>query len=282
MLRKALWAVVALAFMLTPAPHLAQASSAVRLLVTAKPLDPATVALVAAMTVKPSSARVQVINSAIVQLKSAGIWTRADAIYFTAAHAEQASRLNWVSPATITLTAVNSPTFTVDRGWRGDGVSAYLTLGVLRSALVKYTQNDAHIATWNVREFSGAASRYTMGGDSNNTLRINSRTNTDNVGGRINDITSLSSSPVTTAILNTGLNRVAGPTKTLYVNGAAAGSAATVSAAVSGTIYLLRDGTAYSGEDMIAFASVGASLTAVQWAAYYNITRQYLAAVGAL
>ena len=53
-----------------------------------------------------------------------------------AAHSSQAALLNWVSTSYPSST-VNSPTFTTDRGYAGDGVSSYVASGYVPKALTQ-------------------------------------------------------------------------------------------------------------------------------------------------
>lgn len=77
----------------------------IRRRVTTSQLEPETTALVAAMTVAPSPAHVAAINSTIVALKSAGLWTKID--YMAAAmHTLQANLLNWKNPELYPATAI--------------------------------------------------------------------------------------------------------------------------------------------------------------------------------
>lgn len=86
--------------------------------------------LVAAMSTPPDDTRYELIDDTVGSLKSAGLWAKLDCIYFTRAHHEQASRLNWINPAIHVLdkTLMDSATyFVVDSGWHGAvlrGVSA--------------------------------------------------------------------------------------------------------------------------------------------------------------
>lgn len=105
--------------------------------------------LVAAMTVAPGTARKALIDTFIGALKTAGVWTKIDVMWVLAAHHEQAARLNWKAPGSFTCTAVNSPTFTVDRGFAGDGSSSCLDTGWDRLLNgVTFTQNDAHVGVY--------------------------------------------------------------------------------------------------------------------------------------
>ena len=58
-----------------------------------------------------------------------------------AAHSSQAALLNWVSTSYPSST-VNSPTFTTDRGYAGDGVSSYVASGYVPSADSNWTSTD--------------------------------------------------------------------------------------------------------------------------------------------
>ncbi|WP_312619986.1 hypothetical protein [Agrobacterium pusense] len=91
-------------------------------------LDPDAAAFVARMTVQPSPARAGLIETLIKTLKSGGVWPKLDILYLTAAHDSQAARLNLLNGSS-TLAPMNSPAFTVDRGYTGDGSSSYLDTG---------------------------------------------------------------------------------------------------------------------------------------------------------
>lgn len=87
--------------------------------------DPNAIILLNAMTVKPSPKRANLIQQTIIDLKDSSIWDKLDCFYCFAAHSEAESLLNWIKRAHDCST-VNSPTFTVDYGWQGDGATSYL------------------------------------------------------------------------------------------------------------------------------------------------------------
>ena len=82
-------------------------------------------ALFARMTTQPTTERKEIINTFIVSLKTAGVWSKLDAMYVLAAADQQAALLNWIAD-TNNATTVNSPTFTVDEGIQGNGTSSYV------------------------------------------------------------------------------------------------------------------------------------------------------------
>lgn len=99
---------------------------AVRNLVLFGQLDASSELLFGLMQVQPSPARKTVLDTFVKTLKSAGIWQKLDLLYVLAAHDAQAARLNWIAPSQFALTATNSPTFTADQGYTGDGTAALL------------------------------------------------------------------------------------------------------------------------------------------------------------
>ena len=94
-----------------------------------------TTALVSAMSVAPSSGRRTLINTVIAKLKAykttfgVTLWDQLDFLYMTAAHDEQAARVNWKNPAQVG-TPVGIPTFINDRGYTGSKDVSYIDTGI--------------------------------------------------------------------------------------------------------------------------------------------------------
>lgn len=111
--------------------------------------EPEAAALFARFTTPPTGERKTLINTLIKALKDGGIWSKLDVLYLTAAADAQAARRNWIADAH-NLSTINSPTFTADRGYAGNGSSSYLNTnynpGDGGSHL--YQQNNAHMAVW--------------------------------------------------------------------------------------------------------------------------------------
>jgi hypothetical protein len=114
---------------------------------------PQTRALVAAMTTEPRRARTLLIDTLIASLIDAGVWAKLDALYLFAAHDSQAALLNWKNPAGVVAAAVNSPAFTADRGFTGDGASAYIDTGIRLDTLGgNFSQDSAMLAVWSLTD----------------------------------------------------------------------------------------------------------------------------------
>lgn len=107
-------------------------------------------ALLAAMTVQPSLRRSMLILNTISQLVQYGLWDQIDAWYEMRAHDSQAATLNWKNPGTWTLAPTNSPVFTADRGFKGDGVSSFLLATGYNPGVgsINFQLNTASYGVW--------------------------------------------------------------------------------------------------------------------------------------
>lgn len=237
------------------------------------PIRAETWAVVGAFTATPDLRRVFLIDTMIDKLIDSGVWARADLLYVLAAHDEQAARINWISPGTGDLTAVNSPSFTVDEGFTGDGTSSYLSGPSLGP---KYTLNSASVWTWvdaaglvdgtSIRTSSGGMS-YLFPGRTNGNLHV-----------RPNSDTNLTRTVATAGGLS-AWDRPDATTAAVYRDGVMLGAAAANSSVgFSGTLQLLRG---FGGVPVMA-AGVGGSLSSTEHAALYDALRRYLTGVGAL
>lgn len=107
--------------------------------------------LFAAMTSSPDSARKGLIDTAIVCLKTNGVWAKEDWLVVMAAGNSHDGLLNWKDPSK-TLSIAGSVTFSpVDRGFNVTAVSAsnYLLMPELLNAGSNvYSQDSAHFSTY--------------------------------------------------------------------------------------------------------------------------------------
>jgi hypothetical protein len=243
--------------------------------------------LVAAMSSTPDATRIGHINTLILALKNAGIWSKLDVLWITAAHDAQAARLNWKTPASFALTAVNTPTFTTDRGYKGNGSSSYLNTGWNANTNgVNYTQNSASAVFWN--RTARAANDKALFGVYDGGAEINTypRYVGDEFYGRVNDnVGALSSSANSDGLFHT--DRQSSTARSAYRNGTSLGSyGSTSSAAIpSQPIYICAQyfsgsPSGFNGVDEIACAGFGASLNAEK-TDLYNAIQTYMTAVGA-
>ena len=104
------------------------------------------IAYFAAMTVQPTDTRKGLIDTCIAGLDTDGVLTKLQALWLIGSHDAQAARVNAKTPGTFNLTAVNSPTFTVDRGYETNGTTSYLDTSYVPSTSA--AQNDHAIGIW--------------------------------------------------------------------------------------------------------------------------------------
>lgn len=154
--------------------------------------DPAATDLFNRFTSEPTGARKLLINNLILSLKSAGVWSKLDALYVTAAADAQAARQNWIADQ-YNLTAVSSPTFTTDRGYQGDGAASYLNMNFNPSTGGNFVQDNAGFGFWSLTNVASNSAQ-DIGNAGNVTL---TRSSTDGHIIRVNNTGTASSFPAT-------------------------------------------------------------------------------------
>lgn len=242
------------------------------------------------MSSQPDTVRKTRINALIAALKDAGVWAKLDLLYLPAAHDAQAARLNWVS-SSYDLTAVNSPTFTTDRGYAGNGTTSYLTTGFVPSTnAVAATLNSMMMGAWlNAGTDTASDTPSVMGAVSASNASFYSAWGASNcVRGRVNQDTTVNfSGTVGTRLGLTAVDRSAAAVVTAYRNGAVSGVQTTASSSLQASAIFLCGRNNGSGalaaphDNRISAAFVGGSLSDVQHAALYAGLNSYMAAVGA-
>jgi hypothetical protein len=235
-----------------------------------------------AQTTAPSSTERSLVNALVKGLKSDGDWASLDNISIFAAETVQAARLNLKNPAKA-WSAINLPTFTANRGYTGDGASAYLDLGDLWNATGnQFSLNSATIGVWcNLQGGTGVKSPF--GNLANNPRdTVQARDTAGNETIQINQTAAdtLQASPGTRtghrSISRTGANAVSG-----FFNGAKVLTSTTVSTNINTTnVSVLRSGTGYT-DDRIALLYWGAGLSDAALARIHNRFSAYLTAKGA-
>lgn len=291
MIRRALLLLLILAFGL-PAdavPRRPGFRPGIRLLIT---YDPAASDLFARMAIQPDSVRKGLINNVIVTLKSGptsgtNIWNKLDALYIFAAADSQSGLLNWKS-ASFTATSQGSPgpTFTVDRGFAGDGIQSYLETSFNAStAGGQFTQNSATFGLWS--RTAGTVTNEQAGGqfDGTDGIQIVPRSmSASKLFVRLNS--AMGTTSTATVASGAGLftaSRSNSTTVLMYQNGVNVPGVPDVSAALNnGTINFGRlGGSAFYGSQQLAAGMIGSNLTAAESLDLYNALQAYMTGVGA-
>jgi len=93
----------------------------------------------------PSSSQQALQNQLVVDLKDAGVWSKLDVFYVFATDGDSDfASINWKDPNSFEVTEVNSPTFTTDVGFTGNGTSSYISTNYIPNTdAINYSQNNA-------------------------------------------------------------------------------------------------------------------------------------------
>lgn len=243
-------------------------------------MEPEVGSLYQRFTTKPVSGRLGLQNTLIASLKVAGVWAKLDTLWVTAAADSQAARRNWKGDA-YNLTAVNSPTFSADRGYTGNGSSSRLTTGYTPAAHgVQYKQDDASMWLWS-RTAAQNLNADMGSGISGPHARITTRTPVDATAVRVNDGLTLSTSNTTDGSGLFGAQRRSANDLRAWRNGVQIGTATVASTglATDEQWLLAANGVGWSSREQ-SVAAYGASLAGLE-AQFFTAIQTYLQAVGA-
>jgi hypothetical protein len=243
--------------------------------------DPDALAFFERLTTPPTDERKALYNALIVDLKTAGVWEKLDALYILAAADAQAARQNLTQDA-YNLTAVGSPMFTADRGYTGDGVGAYLAPGFnpTTAPSPKYTQNSASIFTWERSELAGATTS-SLAASAGNRVSLVPRSTGDIIRSALNNGLSGTLSVASNVGL-TAADRL-NSTDVLHIKDGVLVEAVSVASetVASGDFDLMRRNSAVYRASPMTTAGFGASLGVSGQAALRAALNTYLTAVGA-
>lgn len=248
--------------------------------------DSATTAWEAAVgAINVSSGRKDLVNALIVGLKADGIWTKLDRLWIFAAENTQSALVDL--KATATATAVNSPSFSADDGYTGNGSTSYINTNYNPSGSSNFTGNAACFGIWDISTSSNSGTvpigiSY-FGHLSEGTIHYpdgNSYWRVNTSGGGL-----------TVAYPGPGLfmaNRSTSGANQLYRNGSSIVSDTVSATALTSTNFYVcarnnDSGTPTAGShstDQIAAAIFGGTLTGTEHGNLYTRLRTYMTAVG--
>ncbi|MGP9804017.1 hypothetical protein [Paracoccus sp. NSM] len=253
--------------------------------ITTSAFDPDAQALFNRFEIAPELERKQLISDRFIAGKATTWWSKLDALWVHAAHAPEAGRLNWLSP-NFNCLPVNNPSFEVDRGYTGDGVSSYLDSQfnpAVQVPLGSKFQRDS--ASMGVRSNTDNQSAGSLIGffDGTSGVSMNPRNANNGAAYRVNQGTQLTSSNGTSpsavgmfAVTRTAANAVA-----LYRQGGLIASGTTASNPVAnGNLRLgaITDTSLRSCQ--FAMGWIGGGLTADEVQSIFEWFQPYRTALG--
>lgn len=109
------------------------------------------------------------INTLVVGLKADSLWTKIDALWLFANQHATAALLDIKSLRT--ATAVNTPTFTADQGYAGNGTTSYVNTTYNPSSHgSQFTQNSAHMMAYTRTSATPSGARALCGATNGSTI----------------------------------------------------------------------------------------------------------------
>jgi len=240
-------------------------------------------AIIDAMTVPPDMARRRLVDLTVRAFLGAALWPLIDVMWFMAAHDEQAGRLNWKDPATFTLSPINSPAFTTDRGHAGNGSSSYLdTLWDAVNNGVQHTLASSHISIY---QLTAGASISPFGNDQSGVWRLSvgaKGTGATSSSAKINATTEIVGTTQGTLPYHLMARSNDGLTGSMVRDGVqhVAPVALSSPALVSSDLKFGKRQSSYTNA-LVAGGSLGGYLDDDQALLFYRIWNSYMRAVGA-
>jgi hypothetical protein len=217
----------------------------------------------------PSAPQQIIQNQLVIDLKAGGIWTKLDVLYiFANDGGSNFATLNWKAPTLNQSSLIDTPTFTTNEGFTGNGTSSYINTNFNPATSgVNYTLNNASRYSW-VLTASGTAVDGVLGTNAN-------RLSFSAVSQNINNGTS---GGVVGALSGAGMksiHRLTSNSLEVYQGTTLSLSSATASTSIlnSNQLVLLAN-NAYGGHT-ISMHAIGASLVSEN-TAFVNAFNTYL------
>lgn len=237
-----------------------------------------------------SAGRQMEVNTLIAGLKTDGVWTKLDRLWLLAAENEPSALTDLVADSL--ATATNSPTFTTDAGYAGDGTNSFIHTNYNPvTDGVNYIQDSAHISAWDTVAAFPSGGFALMGATDNvskTTAIFPSFAATTT--GDLNSIDQFFQVPrVADGTPHLMLTRGSSSQVSLYANGAVtSGSPFTLTSHGAPNLPFYICGIRFAGNtlpsfgttDQIAATSIGGDLSATDASNLYSRLRTYMTAVG--
>ena len=225
----------------------------------------------------PSAGQQTKQNQLMLDLKSAGVFSKMDAFWVLATDGDNNYALiDWVAQSK-NATRVNSPTFTANQGYAGDGSTSYLDTPITdMSVLTKYLANNGHLAIYRYANPSSA----TMASASGATLGFTPEVRIDNqTSDFITRIQSTNANSPNVDSSGTGFIALSRNSSANYLL-RRAGSSSTITSTSRGSVLvgaafqILRYAFSFSDETL-SFVAVGGAVN-TEIAAYETAINTYI------
>jgi hypothetical protein len=223
----------------------------------------------------PSSGQQALQNQLVLDLKDGGIWSKLDTFGVFATDGDSDFALiDWIRLSD--YTAINSPTFTTDEGFQGNGTSSYIDLNYdTVTDWNNVSQNDACVFAYafaDIYPLNGA-----IVGSNVDYIFVNTRNPTSNMASRLNSPT-LSTNATINGQGLTLLNRTSALSIDIYQRGSFVANPSQTSSLTTADIYVLRYSSFYY-ESRPSIVGYSSSLTSGEITDLTNYIDTYIAAI---
>ena len=224
----------------------------------------------------PSGGQQTLQNDLLVALKAAGVWSKLDTFANFATDGDSDFALiDWKRLSD--YTAVNSPTFTADEGFTGNGTSSYIDSNFDISTGTNYSLNSASRVMYGV--FPNDSSYPESQSGVNQIVTRNAISTRQQINQGTNYINLASPSDYAGAGDRfRSINRTSSTNVELFVNTAQTSRTATSVALVSGNQFLLRGFNLYTSGTIFKIYGMGDSLVSEN-TDLYNALNTYLTSI---
>lgn len=215
-----------------------------------------------------------------------GIWAKLDRLCIFATQNQTTALLNLVSSSYGGITH-NSPTFTADRGFTGNGTSTYIETQFIPSSASspKFVQNSCHTSTWNLTNSTSTGIAIGNIAPARGASNMHPKYTDGNAYFRISGSAATSGVAMSDARGHFIANRSGASSVQGYKNGSSVLTNSDTSVAVCTVqFYDLAYNNNGPATDNITFqiaaSSIGSSLSGTDATNFYNRLRTYMTAVG--
>jgi hypothetical protein len=223
----------------------------------------------------PSAGQQVLQNQLVVDLKSAGVWSKLDTFAVFATDAEDSEGSGTSNFALIDwkrlsqYTAVNSPTFTINEGFQGNGASAYITTNFKASSQgVNYLLDNAGRYYWVDNFISGTYLEGIIFTGENATQYANTTSQRINLTNLLNSAVNFASAGFKS------INRTSSTNVELFVDNTQYSRTSTSNGLTNFNQDILRSGGFYSNS-RLKFYGMGASMVSEN-TDFYNAINTYI------
>jgi hypothetical protein len=229
------------------------------------------------LSTSPTQARAKQYDVMIRALVNAGVWAKMDVLYMLAAADRTTAKINLITNA-YNCTETNTPTFTADSGFNGDGSTSKLDTNWNPSTqATTFLLNSNHMGAW-VTSTNTGASR--TAGNTNASLLHRGASGSSSIKDNAASATFLTTVAAGGHILQT---RADGSNQIPYNNGVAQAAGSVASSSISNdTCHICGTPGGVYALPRVGVFHAGGLLTASEVAATYNAFATYLQSIGAI